>query len=440
MVFTITHQENTFAYSRTDFKNRYTNALNKCDDSTDLECLLSALIQVQEERQKHQNLTDTGLFNKYAKLPPIVRVLRRSCTNPDADDKWISVSNTSTTTTNNNNKSDLNTKVDHSNININSQKKRALQGLKPSGVNNFIWTAKQKKMQTINKNKLSGILENGVDISDSRATTPSCLVNKTSRSNSGSGSGGGSDNNTTITAMCNQLLSPPLSLQTEPHNHCFSSDPTQGSHSPVAMCRSPAGEAPAADEWTTVATNTKGKKGNRGGNAAASGNTGSFSASSTPTASSGNSNMNKFSALNTKNRGGGNSNRQSPMANSSSVKKTVPAKVGKDLKVETVNTTAKEQTSPTIAIAAPVAGGTQAFPTLSVLVETAVTVKALSDENIAVNFFESAVDLVLVDMDRKEKVQQLADAVEKHNGHFLLCREDVNLQKMKKGSSGCWWL
>jgi hypothetical protein len=59
-------------------------------------------------------------------------------------------------------------------------------------------------------------------------------------------------------------------------------------------------------------------------------------------------NQNKFSALNmnTKNTGGNKSgSKNSPMNNSANAKKTVPAKMSKDLKVETATASSKETTA-----------------------------------------------------------------------------------------------
>ena len=56
---------------------------------------------------------------------------------------------------------------------------------------------------------------------------------------------------------------------------------------------------------------------------------------------------------------------------------------------------------------------------MSVIVQTAVTIKSLSDETKALEFFKSAVDLSTIDNMQKE---QLAEAVEKYEGQFLQVR------------------
>lgn len=53
---------------------------------------------------------------------------------------------------------------------------------------------------------------------------------------------------------------------------------------------------------------------------------------------------------------------------------------------------------------------------MSVIVQTAVTIKELSDEEKAKNFFQSAVDVENMDGMQKE---QLEEAVEKYSGQFL---------------------
>jgi translation initiation factor 4G len=104
-------------------------------------------------------------------------------------------------------------------------------------------------------------------------------------------------------------------------------------------------DAPPADEWTTVTTSTKGKRGKNLSSSSSS------SSSSTPTGS-GNTNINKFSALNVNtkttgsSRGGGGGSKNSPMTTASgNIKKTVPAKTTKDLKIDTKSSSSSSSSS-----------------------------------------------------------------------------------------------